>query len=110
MNETKEAIRKQIYDYINDNVAVMTKVQSGELKKLILAHDQAESRADIKASPRLIFLQSKITSYLAKAKTLPLLNLKVQTEVATLKLVAGWLSEDIEEHKTGTPSLAQLRE
>ena len=109
MPETKEAIRKHIYDYINNNVALMTTVQSGELKKLILAHDQAESKNDSKAGQRLVFLNGKLNNYLAKAKTLPLLNLTVQTEVATLKLVASWLNENIEENKTATPSSAQSR-
>jgi hypothetical protein len=96
MTETKEAIRKHIYDYINDNVAQMTTVQSGEIKKLILAHDQAESKTDSKAGQRLIFLNGKISSYLAKANKLPLLNLRNQAEVETLKLVADWLNESID--------------
>ena len=92
MTETKEAIRKQLYDYINVNVAQMTKAQAGEIKKLLLAHDAAESKKDIQNGQRLLLVKQKIAGYLTKAEQLPLLTIKLQAEIATLKVVSSWIN------------------
>jgi len=94
--ETKEAIRKQLYDYIGKNIGHIDEGQAAIIKGFILAHDNTESKKELKQGQRIQFTKDKINLYLTKSKTLPLLNDRIQGEVAALKLVLNWLNSDAE--------------
>lgn len=103
MPETKEEIRRNIYKYISDNIGLCTHVHSDALKKLLLAHDEAETKKESKLGKRAVYTEQKIRTYLSKAKTMPQTP-KIQGNREALSLCLKWLTED--DIKPETPSPA----
>jgi hypothetical protein len=89
---TKEEARNNLYNYIEKNLKALSNSNRTAIKKLVIEHDKAESKADTKATEKISFLQGKISHYLAKASKLQKTE-RIAGNIEALELCKKWLSE-----------------
>lgn len=91
--QKRKQIRHDIYDYLKEQGFELNQSQLGFLSEKIREHSLAQIEHSDKRVSQHIITNTKIDSYINKAKSLPQTpTIKVQVE--TLKLVLNWLNSD----------------